>query len=156
MLKNIPDQTIGWLAILTPIWFWLARHFNAESGAGCVSRPLNALGLLMAMSGVFSGDFENRTSFTMLLHTIGALGSYFAFLISGFSAPALLRQHSERQAYVWPSTAIVILSIASGFLRSGNSPGLGQRIGFLFFSFGLHWLATDLSEIQNVLHQSHN
>ena len=190
MLKNIRNRTIGWIAMLTPIWFgliyfvmsslhpnyshstkaiselgsldapnlwvWnvggyilpgvaisllgigLARQFDGEKGAGWVSRPLIASGLFMAMSGVFPGDFENRTSPTMLLHAVGALGSFIAFLISGFSAPALLLRHPEWRAYVLPSTTIVILSIVSGFLRSGNSPGLGQRIGFLFFFM---WIA---------------
>ena len=185
MLKRICNRTIGWLAILTPMWFaviyfvmsslhpnyshstkaiselgsldapnrwaWniggyilpglaisllgvgLARHFDGEKGASWVARPLMASGLFMAMSGVFPGDFLNRTSPTMLLHAIGAFGSFIAFLVCAFSAPALLRRYAGWRAYVWPSTAIVILSIASGFFRSGNAPGLGQRMGFLLF-----------------------
>lgn len=111
----------------------LGRHFHGEKGAAWVSLPLIGSGLLMAMSGVFPGDFENRSSPTMILHAIGALGSFVAFLVCGFAMPALLRRHSGWRAYAWPSLTIVILSIASGFFRSGNTPGIGQRIGFVFF-----------------------
>ncbi len=133
-----------------PVWqfpFWGSEWLGistVRSAAGWVSRSLIASGLFMAMSGVFPGDFENRTSPTMLLHAFGAFGSFIAFLISGFSAPALLRRHSEWCAYVWPSTAIVILSIASGFLRSGNASRIrpADRVPvFLHVDF-IGWLRT--------------
>ncbi len=116
----------------------LARHFRGKKGGTWVSLPLIGSGLSMAMSGVFPGDFDNRTSATMILHATGAIGSFIAFLVCGFAAPALLRRHSAWRAYAWPSLTIVILSIVSGFVRSDNAPGIGQRIGFALFSM---WIA---------------
>ena len=196
MLKRISNRTIGWLAILTPIWFgllylvmsslhpdynhatkaiselgsldapnlwvWniggfvlpglvisllgigLDRHFRGEQGASWVSWPLIISGLFMAMSGVFPGDFENRTSPTMILHAIGSFGSFIAFLFCGFAAPALLRRHAGWRTYVLPSIAIVVLSIASGFFRTGNAPGLGQRMGFIFFFMWIGFVGVGL------------
>lgn len=111
----------------------LRRHFRGTPGTNWVSFPLIASGIFMAISGVFPGDFENRSSATMILHTLGALGSFLVFLVCGFAAPFLLRRHVSWRAYAWPSLAIVLLSIASGFLRSGAAPGIGQRLGFAFF-----------------------
>ena len=111
----------------------IARHFHGERGAKLVSLSLIVSGLLMVMSGVFPGDFDNRTSPTMILHTIGALGSFLAFLVCGFAMPWLFRRHSGWSVYAWPSLGIVALSIAAGFFRTGNAPGIGQRLGFLCF-----------------------
>jgi hypothetical membrane protein len=94
------------------------------------SLALVASGLFMAMSGVFPGDFDNRTSTTMLLHTIGSLASFAAFLIAGFG---LFNAFRARESWRWvakASMALVVASIAAGFLRSGSAPGLGQRLGF--------------------------
>lgn len=108
----------------------LARQFRGAKNSRWVSLPLIASGLFMAMSGVFPGDFDNRSSITMILHTIWSIGSFMGFLIAGFATPALLRRLPGWRAYALPSLIIVILAIASGVLRSGNAPGLGQRIGF--------------------------
>ncbi|MBM4007125.1 MAG: DUF998 domain-containing protein [Planctomycetes bacterium] len=94
---------------------------------------LAASGLLMAMSGIFPGDFVHRTSATMFLHTVGSLGSFVAFLVAGFWLPTFFRSRPDWHWVSWPSLALVIGSIVTGLLRSGRSPGLGQRLGFACF-----------------------
>jgi hypothetical protein len=69
----------------------------------------------------------------MILHTIGALGTFVEFLVAGFWYPAIFRKRPDWRWLVWPSLALVLLSIATGFLRSGQAPGLGQRLGFACF-----------------------
>ena len=93
---------------------------------------LVASGLFMTMSGVFPGDFENRTSTTMILHTVCSLGSFAAFLVTGFWLPKIFRSHESWRWVAWPSLTLVVASVVAGFLRSGAAPGLGQRLGFAF------------------------
>lgn len=90
-------------------------------------------GLLMSLSGVFPGDFENRSSITMIIQMIGSIGSFVAFLVAGFWLPQLFRSAPQWRWVVWPSLILVIGSIVTGFLRSGAAPGLGQRLGFACF-----------------------
>jgi hypothetical membrane protein len=94
---------------------------------------LTASGLFMLLSGIFPGDFEHRQSPTMILHAIGSLGSYAAFLVAGFWLPVYFQRRPAWRSIVWPTLALVLGSIASGVLRSGSAPGLGQRIGFACF-----------------------
>jgi hypothetical membrane protein len=100
-------------------------------------------GLFMTLSGIFPGDFENRSSTTMILHTIGSLGSFVAFLFAGFWLPVFFRSQQNWRWVAFPSLALVIGSIVTGFLRSGEAPGLGQRFGFAcyFLWVGLLGLA---------------
>ncbi|MBM3263050.1 MAG: DUF998 domain-containing protein [candidate division Zixibacteria bacterium] len=94
---------------------------------------LTASGLFMAFSGIFPGDFVNRSSLTMILHTIGSLGSFVIFLIAGFGLPPVFRSWPSWHWVAWPSLVLVIASIVTGFLRTGQAPGLGQRLGFACF-----------------------
>lgn len=87
-------------------------------------------GLFMALSGVFPGDFENRTSTTMIIHAVGSLGSFVAFLVAGFWLPKFFRLRPDWRWAALPSLILVIGSIVTGFLRTGEAPGLGQRFGF--------------------------
>ncbi len=119
--------------IVALLGFGIADQLRGNRGIKLASYSLVISGLLMAMSGVFPGDFDNRTSFTMVLHAIGSFGSFVSFLVCGFTLPWILRRDHGWRVYSWPSFALVILSIASGFLRSGNAPGIGQRIGFACF-----------------------
>jgi len=124
----LPGLTIALLAI------GLKREFS-DSGRKIVvpSMALAASGLFMAMSGIFPGDFVHRTSTTMFLHTVGSLGSFVAFLVAGFWLPTFFRSRPDWHWVAWPSLVLVIGSIVTGFLRSGQSPGLGQRLGFACF-----------------------
>ena len=119
--------------IVASLGWAFGGHFLDTKSAKLVSYSLIASGLLMAVSGVFPGDFEDRTSFTMIMHAIGSFGSFIFFLVCGFSMPWLLQRFPGWKAYAWPSLALVLLSIATGFLRTGNAPGIGQRLGFACF-----------------------
>jgi hypothetical membrane protein len=118
----------------------LNRDFAlAGRRASIPSYALVTSGLFLMMSGVFPGDFENRTSTTMILHTVGSLGSFAAFLVAGFWLFMVFRSRESWRWVALPSLALVIASIATGFLRSGAAPGLGQRLGFacVFMWIGL-------------------
>jgi hypothetical membrane protein len=111
----------------------LREPFLAGNAARIPLWALVASGLLMTLSGIFPGDFENRTSTTMILHAVGSFGSFVAFLVAGFWLPFLVRKHSQWGWIAWPSLALVVGSIVTGFLRTGATPGLGQRLGFTCF-----------------------
>jgi hypothetical membrane protein len=117
-------------AVVSLLGFGLGRHFVRQAGIRLASWALIASGLLMALSGVFPGDFENRTSFTMLMHSLGSLGSFVAFLLGAFALPSIWRRSAPWRPLTWPALALVLGSILTGFLRSGEAPGLGQRLGF--------------------------
>lgn len=95
-------------------------------------------GLMLLLSGVLPGDFENRTSTTIVLHTLSAILSYIFFLIGGFSLISISAKSAEFQGLHYPLLAVLILSIITGFIRYGDLPGLGQRITFLCFFL---WIA---------------
>ena len=111
----------------------IGNRFAKEPGARVPALALIASGLFMALSGVFQGDFENRTSMTMIVHAVGSIGSFVVFLVAAFSLPRVLRRFREWRPFVWPSLALAWASIITGFLRTGNAPGLGQRLGFACF-----------------------
>jgi amino acid transporter len=74
----------------------------------------------------------------MLVHTIGSLGTFLAFLVAAFSLPRLLRQAPPWKPFLWPSLVLAIGSVITGFLRTGDAPGVGQRLGFACFFL---WIA---------------
>jgi hypothetical membrane protein len=111
----------------------IGNRFANESGARVPAWALVASGLFMALSGVFPGDFENRTSVTMILHALSSIGSFVVFLVAAFSLPRVLRRFREWRPFVWPSLVLAGGSIVTGFLRTGSSPGVGQRLGFACF-----------------------
>jgi amino acid transporter len=94
---------------------------------------LIASGLFVVLSGVFPGDFENRTSLTMIVHAVGSIGTFVMFLVAAFSLPRVLHRFREWRPFVWPSLVLAGGSIVMGFLRTGNAPGLGQRLAFACF-----------------------
>ena len=121
----LPGLAISYLGV------GLLREFSPK--ARIPSTALIVSGLLMALSGVFPGDFENRQSPSMLMHLVGSLGSYVAFLVAGIGLLRAMRSAPAWRWAAWPSLALVLLSVATGFLRSGTAPGLGQRLGFACF-----------------------
>jgi len=130
--------------VVTLLGFGLKREFSDSNKNILVpALAVVASGLFMALSGVFPGDFENRTSTTMILHTVGSLGSFVAFLVAGFWLPKCFRSRQDWRWVALPSLILVIGSIVTGFLRSGEAPGLGQRFGFAcyFLWVGLTGLA---------------
>jgi hypothetical membrane protein len=95
-----------------------------------VSYALVASGLLMALSGAFPGNFDDRHAPSMIAHLVSSVGSYVAFVVAGFALPLAVRSSPHWPRIAWPSLAIVLLSLATGALRSGEAPGLGQRLTF--------------------------
>ncbi len=69
----------------------------------------------------------------MIVHGVGSIGSFVMFLVAAFSLSRVLGQLRQWQPFMWPSVALAGGSIATGFLRTGNAPGLGQRLGFTCF-----------------------
>ena len=126
---NVCGYIIPGLVIAALGWGVRSR-FAHESGAALPSWALIASGLCIALSGVFPGDFEDRTSTTMILHAVGSIGSFVAFLVSAFMLPRVMRRHPGWSRCVWPSLTVAVASICTGFLRTGDAPGLGQRLGF--------------------------
>lgn len=116
--------------VVTLLGSGIGRQLGNVAGARLAARALMVSGLLMAFSGVFPGDFEDRGSPTMVLHAVGSIGSFAAFLFCGFTLSSVLRRNERWRWLVRPSLALVIASIFTGFLRTGNAPGLGQRLGF--------------------------
>lgn len=137
------DAPNGWMwnvggymipgGVVALLGWGVGNRLRGQKGIGVSSYALIASGLLMLLSGVFPGDFENRTSFTMIMHAIGSFGGFLGFLVSGLTLPWVLRRIPVWRSYAWPSLALVLLSIVTGFLRSGNAPGIGQRLGFACF-----------------------
>ena len=124
----LPGLAIALLGLGLKVEFFGVRRFAAV--------PVYALvlsGLFMVLSGVFPGDFENRGATTMIVHTIGAFGTYVAFLVAGFWLPALFRKVEAWRWVARPSLVLVVASIITGFVRSGAMPGLGQRLTFACF-----------------------
>jgi len=67
-------------------------------------------GIFMSLSGIFPGDFDDRTSMTMILHTIGSLGSFLFFLIAAFSYPKQFKKSDYWKKAINPSLILTILS----------------------------------------------
>lgn len=103
-------------------------------------------GLLMTISGIFPGDFDNRQSTTMLLHTIGSFGSYIFFLIGAFTYPKQMRKSKYWKPTIKPTLIFTWLTILFGgwaFLFP-NIPAFGQRIVFLFYFLWIIYTAIKL------------
>lgn len=112
------------------------------SPRGMASTPFVTLalsGLFMAIAGVFPGDFENRSSLTMIFHTIGSFGSGLFFMISAFWLPSVFKKVPSWKWLSIPLMLIAIGMVLNTFLvTTGPMPGLGQRIGFACY---LLWVA---------------
>ena len=100
-------------------------------GAILPAIALVASGLFMALSGAFPANLDDRSSTTTLLHLVGSFGCFLAFLVAGFWLPKYFRKNIQWRWVAWPSLLLVVASIATIFLRSGATPGLGQRLTFL-------------------------
>jgi len=95
-------------------------------------------GLFMTISGVFPGDFDNKQSLTMLLHTVGSFGSYIFFLVGAFTYPKLMQKTAYWKKAIRPTLFFTWLTIIFGAWAFvfPNMPAVGQRIVFgLYFSW---------------------
>ncbi|MCR9287275.1 MAG: DUF998 domain-containing protein [Bacteroidetes bacterium] len=131
--------TVG--ALISIFAIGLSKNVNPNGKGKLAFWGLFLSGIFMSLSGIFPGDFDDRTSMTMILHTIGSLGSFLFFLIAAFSYPKQFKKSDYWKKAINPSLILTILSIVSGFLRTGNTPGLGQRIGFGFYFLWIGYLA---------------
>ena len=130
-------------SLISLFGFGLYRGVARETEGG-TKLPLYGLilsGAFMALSGIFPGNFEDRTSMTMVMHAVGSIGSFFFFLLAAFTYPTVLNKtYFWKKAHI-PSIGIAVLCIVSGFLRTGEMPGIGQRIGFLLFFIWIWYMA---------------
>ena len=122
----------------------LHKSISASGKGRLASYLLIGSGLLWAFTGVFPGDFEDRDSLTMILHTVGSLGGGLFFITAVFSYIHAMRASAYWSSSVLPSVSIAVLFILSGFLRSGTAPALGQKIGFLLFFIWISFMAFKL------------
>lgn len=103
-------------------------------------------GVFMTVSGIFPGDFDNRESTTMLLHTVGSFGSYIFFLIGAFTYPKQMRKSEYWKQAIKPTLIFSWLTILFGSwpVIFPNMPALGQRITFLFYFLWISYTAIKL------------
>lgn len=103
-------------------------------------------GIFMSLSGFFPGDFDNRNSFTMIMHSIGSFGSYFFFLIAAFTYLRVMRKSEYWKQMIRPTlsyTGLTILFGAWPFVFN-EMPAVGQRIVFFFYLLWILHLAYKL------------
>ncbi|QOI97495.1 MAG: DUF998 domain-containing protein [Flammeovirgaceae bacterium] len=103
-------------------------------------------GLFMSFSGLFPGDFDNKQSTTMLLHTIGSFGSYIFFLIGAFTYPRQMKKTDYWKQSIKPTLTFTWLTIIFGawpFIFP-NTPALGQRLVFFFYLLWIFYTALRL------------
>ena len=103
-------------------------------------------GIFMAISGIFPGDFDDRESTTMLLHTIGSFGSYLFFLLGAFTYPQLMKKTTYWSSAVKPTLVFTFLTIVFGAwpFVFPNIPAFGQRIVFFFYFLWIFYTAIKL------------
>lgn len=131
---NLLGYVIPGLLIVLFSW-GLRSYFLNDPGGKLASGSLAVSGLMMTLSGIFPGDFDDRQSLTMLLHTVGSFGSYLAFLLAAFTFPSVMRKRTSWRAAVLPLTICTWVTIVFGswpFLFP-TMPAVGQRVIFLFY-----------------------
>ena len=137
---------IGYILVGVMITVYSFGLFREVSGGTGRKLPLVGLalsGLFMAMSGVFPGDFDHRSSTTMVLHTVGSFGSYGFFLLAAFTFPRLMKQSEYWQPAVVPTLTFTWLTIVFGAwpLVFSEVPAIGQRIVFFFYFMWIGYTA---------------
>src|SRR6478736_7930689 len=119
--------------LITIFSFGLHRSISGDSKLSFLGLLLS--GLFMTLSGIFPGDFNDRESLTMLLHTVGSFGSYSFFLIAAFTYPRQMRKSAYWKRAVAPTVVFTWMTIVFGawpFLFP-SIPAFGQRIVFFFY-----------------------
>ena len=124
----------------------LHKNIAVEKSSRLTLYGILLSGIFMAISGIFPGDFDNRQSTTMLLHTVGSFGSYIFFLIGAFTYPKQMRKNKYWKRAIKPTLIFTWLTILFGswpFIFP-NMPALGQRITFLFYFLWITYTAIKL------------
>ena len=115
--------------------YGLYKNIQTEKSSKTPLIGLLLSGLFMSFSGIFPGDFENKQSLTMLLHSIGSFGSYVFFLLGAFTFPKQMGKSQYWNAAIKPGLAFTWLTILFGswpFLFP-KMPAVGQRLVFVFY-----------------------
>lgn len=103
-------------------------------------------GLFMALAGIFPGDFDNRQSTTMLLHSIGSFGSYLFFLLGAFTYPRQMKKTEYWSRVSTPTMVFTWLTILFGAwpFVFPDIPAVGQRLVFFFYFLVIFYSALKL------------
>jgi len=115
--------------------FGLYKNITAEKSSKLPLIGIVLSGLFMSLSGIFPGDFDNKQSLTMLLHTLGSFSSYVFFLIGAFTYSKQMKKTVYWTSAIKPSITFAWLTIVFGgwpFIFP-NIPAVGQRIVFAFY-----------------------
>jgi hypothetical membrane protein len=126
--------------------FGLFKNISNEQGSKLPLISFVFSGLFISLSGVFPGDFENRQSTTMLLHTVGSFGSYIFFLIGAFTYPKQMKKSEYWKKSIKPTLLFTWLTIIFGswpFIFT-SIPSVGQRIVFFFYLMWIFYTAIQL------------
>ncbi|WP_437372988.1 DUF998 domain-containing protein [Maribacter litoralis] len=126
--------------------FGLYKNMAIEKSSKLPLYGILLSGVFMAIAGIFPGDFNNRESTTMLLHTVGSFGSYIFFLIGAFTYPKLMNKTDYWKKAKKPTLIFTYLTIVFGawaFIFP-NIPALGQRIVFFFYFLWIFYTAIKL------------
>lgn len=126
--------------------FGLYKNIAIEKSSKLPLYGILLSGIFMAISGIFPGDFDNKQSITMLLHTVGSFGSYIFFLIGAFTYTKLMNKTDYWKRVKKPTLIFTYLTIVFGawaFIFP-NIPALGQRIVFFFYFLWIFYTAIKL------------
>jgi hypothetical membrane protein len=108
-------------------------------------------GVFMSISGVFPGDFDNKQSSIMLLHTIGSVGSYLFFLIGAFNYPKQMKKSKYWKKAIKPTLIFTWMTIIFGswVFVFPRYPAVGQRIVFMFYFLWITYTAYKLYKVKD-------
>ena len=142
---NIPGYILTGLMI-SVFSIGLHKSISGKEGRKLPLMGLLLSGLFMALAGIFPGDFDNRQSVTMLVHTIGSFGSYFFFLIAAFTYSRQMRRTAYWSSAVKFALLFTWMTVVFGawpFLFP-SIPAVGQRIVFFFYLSWIFFMAIKL------------
>ena len=126
--------------------FGLFKHISNGQGSKWPLIGCCFSGVFMSLSGIFPGDFDNRQSTTMLLHTVGSVGSYIFFLIGAFTYPNQMKKSEYWKKAINPTLIFTWLTIIFGawpFIFT-SFPSVGQRLVFFFYLLWIFYTALRL------------
>ncbi|MFY0674835.1 MAG: DUF998 domain-containing protein [Bacteroidia bacterium] len=153
---NTPNKwlwnTFGYIipgGLISVFGYGLFKHLAVKNSSKTPLFGIVFSGIFMALSGFFPGDFENKQSLTMLLHSVGSFGSYISFLLAAFTFPSLMKTSSYWKSAIRPSLMFTWLTIIFGtwpFIFP-NTPAAGQRIVFAFYFIWIGFNALKLNRM---------
>ncbi len=132
--------------LITIYSFGLYRNIKSEQSGKLPFWGIFMSGIFMAISGFFPGDFVERNSASMLIHTMGSIGSYLFFLFSAFTYPRHMKENMYWKKAIKPTLFFTWMTIVFGswtFIFP-KFPGVGQRIVFAFFFLWIMYTAVKL------------